>query len=147
MSEPIEVELTVNGQRRRAGTTARTTLADFLREECGLTATHLGCEQGVCGACTVSLDGATVLSCLILAVQADGAEIVTAEGLEGPDGALPPPWRMRCRPSTASNVDTARPGSSCAAPSCWPNSPRRPTPTSGPGCAGTCAAAPGTPTS
>jgi carbon-monoxide dehydrogenase large subunit len=90
MSEQIKVEMTVNGQRRDAVTTPRTTLADFLRSDCGLTATHLGCEQGVCGACTVSMDGATVLSCLILAVQADGAEIRTAEGLLGPDGALPP---------------------------------------------------------
>src|SRR5512138_1777627 len=75
MSEQIEVGLTVNGRRHRAATTPRTTLADFLRSECRLTATHLGCEQGVCGACTVLLDGVSVLSCLILAVQADGADI------------------------------------------------------------------------
>lgn len=90
MPEPIDVELTVNGQRWHASTTARTTLADFLRDECGLTATHLGCEQGICGACTVSMDGATVMSCLVLAVQAEGAEILTAEGLENPDGVLSP---------------------------------------------------------
>src|SRR5512138_1777656 len=90
MSEQIEVGLTVNGRRHRAATTPRTTLADFLRSECRLTATHLGCEQGVCGACTVLLDGVSVLSCLILAVQADGADIRTAEGLTGPDGALSP---------------------------------------------------------
>jgi carbon-monoxide dehydrogenase large subunit len=90
MSERIDVSMTVNGQRLRGSTTARTTLADFLREDCGLTATHLGCEQGVCGACTVSMDGATVLSCLVLAVQAEGAEICTVEGLEGEDGALSP---------------------------------------------------------
>ncbi|MFD1939793.1 molybdopterin-dependent oxidoreductase [Nonomuraea mangrovi] len=83
MAERISVEMTLNGRRLRADTTSRTTLADFLREECGLTATHIGCEQGVCGACTVSMDGATVLSCLVLAVQADGAEIRTAEGLGG----------------------------------------------------------------
>src|SRR5687768_15043178 len=90
MSEHIDVKMTVNGQPRSAATTVRTTLADFLRESCGLTATHVGCEQGVCGACTVSMDGATVLSCLLLAVQADGAEIWTAEGLGGPAGALSP---------------------------------------------------------
>ena len=90
MPECTDVEMTVNGHRLRASTTSRTTLADFLREDCGLTATHLGCEQGVCGACTVSMDGATVLSCLVLAVQGDGAEIWTAEGLGGSDGAVSP---------------------------------------------------------
>jgi aerobic carbon-monoxide dehydrogenase large subunit len=90
MSERIDVEMIVNGHRRRASTTPRTTLADFLRDDCRLTATHLGCEQGVCGACTVSMDGATVLSCLVLAVQADGAEICTAEGFDSPDGSLSP---------------------------------------------------------
>jgi carbon-monoxide dehydrogenase large subunit len=90
MPERIDVEMTVNGQRRCGSTTPRTTLADFLREDCGLTATHLGCEQGVCGACTVSVDGTTVMSCLMLAVQADGAQIGTAEGLAGEDGALSP---------------------------------------------------------
>lgn len=90
MAERIDVELTANGVRVRAATTPRTTLADFLREDCRLTATHLGCEQGVCGACTVSMNGATVLSCLVLAVQADGAEIVTAEGPHGPEDALSP---------------------------------------------------------
>lgn len=82
--------MTVNGQRQCASTAPRTTLADFLRQECGLTATHLGCEQGECGACTVSMDGATVMSCLVLAVQADGAEIRTAEGLVDADGGLSP---------------------------------------------------------
>lgn len=90
MPERIAMEMTVNGQRVRASTAPRTTLADFLREDCGLTATHLGCEQGICGACTVSMDGWTVLSCLILAVQADGAEIRTAEGLDNPDGPMSP---------------------------------------------------------
>jgi carbon-monoxide dehydrogenase large subunit len=90
MPEYIDVDMVVNGHRVRTGITPRTTLADFLREDCGLTATHLGCEQGVCGACTVSMDGATVLSCLVLAVQADGAEIQTVEGLESPDGAVSP---------------------------------------------------------
>src|SRR5262245_48510184 len=64
------------------------TLADFLRDECDLTGTHLGCEHGVCGACTVLVDGAAVRSCLMFAAQADGAEITTVEGLGGRDGEL-----------------------------------------------------------
>ena len=66
----------------------RLTLADFLRERCGLTGTHLGCEHGVCGACTVLLDGDAVRSCLVFAVQADGAEVTTVEGIAGADGEL-----------------------------------------------------------
>ena len=75
---------------RHAVVDVRRTLADFLREECALTGTHLGCEHGVCGACTVLLDGEAVRSCLLFAVQADGAEVTTIEGLGGPDGALSP---------------------------------------------------------
>jgi carbon-monoxide dehydrogenase small subunit len=86
----VTVRLTVNGHEREASTEARTTLADFLRERCGLTGTHLGCEHGVCGACTVLLDGAPVRACLVLAVQATGAEVTTIEGLAGPDGELSP---------------------------------------------------------
>jgi carbon-monoxide dehydrogenase small subunit len=65
-------------------------LADFLRQELRLTGTHLGCEHGVCGACTVLVDGDAVRSCLMLAVQADGREVVTTEGLAAPDGTLSP---------------------------------------------------------
>jgi aerobic-type carbon monoxide dehydrogenase small subunit (CoxS/CutS family) len=65
-------------------------LGDFLRQDLGLTGTHLGCEHGVCGACTVIVDGLPVRSCLMLAVQADGADIVTVEGLQRPDGELHP---------------------------------------------------------
>jgi aerobic-type carbon monoxide dehydrogenase small subunit (CoxS/CutS family) len=75
------VNLTVNGERRGGLAPVRMTLADFLRHELGLTGTHLGCEHGVCGACTVILNGAAVRSCLLLAVQADGASIETIEGL------------------------------------------------------------------
>jgi aerobic carbon-monoxide dehydrogenase small subunit len=82
------IEVTVNGQRRRAVVEPRLTLADFLREVCQLTGTHLGCEHGVCGACTVLLDGQAVRSCLIFAVQADGGEITTVEGIAAPDGTL-----------------------------------------------------------
>ena len=66
----------------------RLTLADYLRERCGLTGTHLGCEHGVCGACSVLLDGDAVRACLVFAVQADGAEVTTIEGIAGPDGEL-----------------------------------------------------------
>jgi carbon-monoxide dehydrogenase small subunit len=75
------VALTVNGQQLDALTESRTTLADFLREELELTGTHLGCEHGVCGACTVLLDGEAVRSCLVFAVQATGHDVVTIEGL------------------------------------------------------------------
>jgi carbon-monoxide dehydrogenase small subunit len=85
----VDINLTVNGTPRAATIEARLTLADFLREECRLTGTHLGCEHGVCGACTVLIDGAAVRSCLVFAVQADGAEVTTVEGLAA-DGELTP---------------------------------------------------------
>jgi carbon-monoxide dehydrogenase small subunit len=84
----VAVELTVNGERRTATVEPRLTLADYLREGCRLTGTHLGCEHGVCGACTVLLDGAAVRSCLMFAVQANGREVTTVEGLAGTDGEL-----------------------------------------------------------
>jgi carbon-monoxide dehydrogenase small subunit len=87
-ADPLPVDLIVNGERRRGVVEARTTLADFLREQCALTGTHLGCEHGVCGACTVLLDGEAVRACLLFAVQVDGAEVTTVEGLGGPDGTL-----------------------------------------------------------
>jgi carbon-monoxide dehydrogenase small subunit len=79
------VALTVNGEARDGLTEPRTTLADFLREELELTGTHLGCEHGVCGACTVLLDGEAVRSCLVFAVQANGHDVVTIEGLADVD--------------------------------------------------------------
>ena len=82
------IGVVVNGEQHRGQVEGRRTLADFLREDCALTGTHLGCEHGVCGACTVIVDGEAVRSCLMFAVQADGADIVTIEGLGGPDGAL-----------------------------------------------------------
>jgi carbon-monoxide dehydrogenase small subunit len=77
----IDVELTVNGTVRHGRVEPRRTLADFLREDLGLTGTHLGCEHGVCGACTVIVDGEPARSCLMLAVQARGCEVRTVEGL------------------------------------------------------------------
>jgi carbon-monoxide dehydrogenase small subunit len=84
----MEVTMSVNGQARRGTVEPRLTLADFLRERCHLTGTHLGCEHGVCGACTVLVDGAAVRSCLMFAVQAEGAEVTTIEGIASPDGQL-----------------------------------------------------------
>src|SRR5262245_57209196 len=78
---PRQVRLTVNGIERAAAAEPRTSLADFVREALDLTGTHVGCEHGVCGACTVLWDGEPVRSCLILAVQAEGARITTVEGL------------------------------------------------------------------
>ena len=84
------VSLTVNGKRYEKDVEVRVTLADFIRHYLGLTGTHLGCEHGVCGACTVLVDGAAVRSCLMFAVQADGADVVTVEGLTPPGGGLSP---------------------------------------------------------
>jgi len=81
MTEPINITLTINGCRYAVRTEPRRTLADVIREDCGLTGTHLGCEHGICGACTVLLDGEPVRSCLMFAVQADGSAIRTVEGL------------------------------------------------------------------
>ena len=83
----IEVTVQVNGAPRTGSVEARKTLADFLRDDLDLTGTHVGCEHGVCGACTVIVDGRAVRSCLMLAVQAAGAEITTIEGLAN-DGGL-----------------------------------------------------------
>ena len=86
----VAVRLRVNGRERAESVPPRLLLSDFLRYRLGLTGTHVGCEHGVCGACTVQLDGAPVRSCLMLAVQADGAELTTVEGLApGPDRLHP----------------------------------------------------------
>jgi aerobic carbon-monoxide dehydrogenase small subunit len=83
----VDISLTVNGALRSGSPEPRATLADFLREDLDLTGTHLGCEHGVCGACTVIVDGRAVRSCLMLAVQAGGCEVTTIEGL-APDSEL-----------------------------------------------------------
>jgi carbon-monoxide dehydrogenase small subunit len=95
MSRAITV--TVNGRPYRAEAPVRLTLADFLRQMLRLTGTHLGCEHGVCGACTVLVDGRAVRSCLMLAVQADGRHVTTVEGLAAADGALHPLQAAFCR--------------------------------------------------
>ena len=82
------VRMSVNGNAVEAVVEPRMTLADFLRERCGLTGTHLGCEHGSCGACTVLADGQAVRACLMFAVQADGLEITTVEGVAAEDGEL-----------------------------------------------------------
>jgi len=79
----IPIEVTVNGRRYRETVPARLLLSDFIRHTLGLTGTHVGCEHGVCGCCTIILDGTSIRSCLLLAVQADGSELRTVEGLAG----------------------------------------------------------------
>jgi carbon-monoxide dehydrogenase small subunit len=89
MAQPVRVSMTVNGSRREADVEPRTLLVHFLREELGLTGTHVGCDTSNCGACTIHLDGDSVKSCTVLAVQADGGEVTTIEGL-GQEGNLHP---------------------------------------------------------
>ena len=89
MSETLHaVSIEVNGKRREARVSARLSLVDWLREELRLTGTHVGCEHGICGACSVMLDGEPVRSCLMYTVQANGHKITTVEGLAGPDGSM-----------------------------------------------------------
>ena len=86
----VDVSFTVNGEQHDVTVEARRTLSDVIREDIGLTGTHLGCEHGVCGACTILVDGEPARSCLMLAAQAEGAEVTTIEGLAAADGALHP---------------------------------------------------------
>jgi carbon-monoxide dehydrogenase small subunit len=88
-AERLSIRLTVNGRAVEREVAARRSLAEFLREDLGLTGTHVGCEHGVCGACTVLVDGQTARSCLLFAVQLDGAAVTTIEGLTPPDGLSP----------------------------------------------------------
>jgi carbon-monoxide dehydrogenase small subunit len=84
------IDVVINGQAYSRQVEARMTLGDFLRTEAGFTGVHLACEHGVCGACTIMVDGLAVRSCLMLAVQANGASVITVEGLAAPDGELHP---------------------------------------------------------
>jgi aerobic-type carbon monoxide dehydrogenase small subunit (CoxS/CutS family) len=90
------IEVVVNGRLRVCETAGRTSLADLLRDDLGQTGTHLGCEHGVCGCCTVLFDGEPVRSCIILAAQADGHEVTTIEGV-GPPGGLSPVQEAFCQ--------------------------------------------------
>ena len=90
MTDTREISVTINGQAHSREVETRVNLADFLRHELEMTGTHVGCEHGVCGACTVLVDGEAVRSCLMLAVQANGHEVTTVEGLAADDGALHP---------------------------------------------------------
>jgi carbon-monoxide dehydrogenase small subunit len=86
----VNVEMEINGETVHLDVEPRRTLADALRDDVGLTGTHLGCEHGVCGACTVLVDGAPARSCLMFAVQCDGSSVTTVEGLSAEDGSLHP---------------------------------------------------------
>lgn len=90
IGETLAINVTINGVVRSLNVEPRRSFADVIREEVGLTGTHLGCEHGVCGACTILLDGEPSRACLMLAVQADGADVVTIEGLADDDGTLHP---------------------------------------------------------
>ncbi len=93
MNEPVDmrtIAVRVNGVEHRRAAPVRMLLSDFLRHELRLTGTHVGCEHGVCGACTVLVDGRSARSCLMLAVQADGCEVLTIEGIANADGSLHP---------------------------------------------------------
>ena len=89
MADLVPIQVTVNGQAREGRCETRKLLVDFLREDLGLTGTHIGCEHGLCGACTVLVNGEAARSCLMLAVQANGVELLTIEGLSR-DGTLHP---------------------------------------------------------
>lgn len=121
------IEVMVNGRQHAATVEARTSLGEFLRENLGYTGTHLACEHGVCGACTVMVDGQAMRSCLMLAVQADRASVTTVEGLAANDGTLHPVQRALrdnyglqcgfCTPGiaitlAALTIDGARPAAS-----------------------------------
>ena len=86
----VDIRLTVNGRPYAGRCEPRKLLVDFLREDLGLTGTHIGCEHGICGACTILVDGESARSCLMFAVQAEGAELSTVEGLASPEGELNP---------------------------------------------------------
>ncbi len=117
MEESFEVALTVNGTHRTARVPARRLLSDLLRHDLGLTGTHVGCEHGVCGCCTILLDGEPVRSCLMFAVTAAGHEVTTVEGSPPRTGR-----RRRCSArsanATACNAASAHPVSSARSPRC-----------------------------
>ena len=113
MAKEKTIRVKVNGSERRATVEVRRNLADFLREDLELTGTHLGCEHGVCGACTVLVDGEAVRSCLMLAVQAEGHEVTTVEGLTTPDGE-PGPLKQAFWDNHGMQCGFCTPGMICA---------------------------------
>ncbi|MEY3754266.1 MAG: hypothetical protein RLY27_866 [Pseudomonadota bacterium] len=90
MKDSRKIQVEINGVIFERMIETRMTLSDFIRHECGLTGTHVGCEQGVCGACTIHLNGQAIRSCIMYAVQANGQKVTTVEGLSQPDGSLHP---------------------------------------------------------
>ena len=108
--ERVLIATTVNGMRHERAVEPRMLLSDFIRHELGLTGTHVGCEHGVCGACTILVDGLPVRACLMFAPQANGCAIETVEGL-APDRRSSIPCRRRSATRTACNAATARPAS------------------------------------
>jgi aerobic carbon-monoxide dehydrogenase small subunit len=109
MGESRQIEMTVNGVRYQQDVEVRMTLADFLRHQLYLTGTHLGCEHGVCGACTILLDGRSARSCLMLAVQAEGCQITTVEGI-APDPDILHPLQAAFRDNHALQCGFCTPG-------------------------------------
>ena len=110
MTQPVRITLTVNGERRALAAEPRLLLSDALRHELGLTGTHVGCEHGVCGACTVLFDGEPARSCLMLAVQADGHRVETVESLVPPPGAELHPLQEAFRQAHALQCGFCTPG-------------------------------------
>ena len=137
-----EIAVTVNGRRRRELVEPRLLLSDFIRHRLGLTATHVGCEHGVCGACTVRLDGVAVRSCLAFAVQVDGAELQTVEGLAG--GGELTPLQAAFREAHALQCGFCTPGILMAAADLLDRGGRRAAPRSRSCSPAISAAAPGT---
>jgi len=90
MKDSRKIQVEINGVIFERMIETRMTLSDFIRHECGLTGTHVGCEHGVCGACTIHLNGQAIRSCIMYAVQANGQKVTTVEGLSQPDGSLHP---------------------------------------------------------
>ena len=139
----MRIELTVNGERREADVWAGESLLFALRERLGLPGSKNACEQGECGSCSVLLDGQLVCSCLVLAAQADGHEVVTVEGLAGDGGRAPSRCRTHSSGPAPSSAASARPGSSSPRPTCSAAARGPPTTRSARRSPATSAAAPG----
>ena len=109
--QKVRIRLTLNGRKMSAETEPRMLLSDFLRHSLGATGTHVGCEHGVCGCCTVQIDGTAVRSCLTLAMQAEGREVTTVEVARRPPTASSTSCSRRSRTITRCNAASARPAS------------------------------------